>query len=203
MKQAKTDQDKQLAKTNYSERDIARLATYISKIEDNKPPKFKGGADENKIYSDNILGAVGLSESCGTIDDQLAGTLLDQAQKTLFYPSTSKIDKCNIVIAALHGIKPKDELEGMLAVQMVGVHNLAMEFMKRAMLPEQTGEGVDCNVNRATKLLRTFTAQIEALNRHRGKGQQKVTVKHVHVNEGGQAIVGVVGRGGGKHGKRE
>jgi hypothetical protein len=30
---------------------------------------------------------------------------------------------------------------------------------------------------------------LDALNRHRGKGQQKVTVEHVHVHEGGQAIV--------------
>jgi hypothetical protein len=41
------------------------------------------------------------------------------------------------------------------------------------------------------------------LNRHRGKGQQKVTVEHVHVHEGGQAIVGnVESRGDGSHRKR-
>jgi hypothetical protein len=34
---------------------------------------------------------------------------------------------------------------------------------------------------------------VEALSRHRGKGQQKVTVEHVHVHAGGQAIVGNVG----------
>ena len=33
---------------------------------------------------------------------------------------------------------------------------------------------------------------LDALNRHRGKGQQKVTVEHVHVHAGGQAVVGVV-----------
>jgi hypothetical protein len=38
--------------------------------------------------------------------------------------------------------------------------------------------------------------QVEALNRHRGKGQQKVTVEHVHVHKGGQAIVGAVQGGG-------
>jgi hypothetical protein len=32
------------------------------------------------------------------------------------------------------------------------------------------------------------------LNHHRGKGQQKVTVEHVHVHSGGQAIVGPVER---------
>jgi hypothetical protein len=30
------------------------------------------------------------------------------------------------------------------------------------------------------------------INRHRGKGQQKVTVEQVHVHSGGQAVVGVV-----------
>ncbi len=50
----------------------------------------------------------------------------------------------------------------------------------------------------STKLTRTFIAQMEALDKHRGKGQQKMTVEHVHVNEGGQAIIGDVKRGEGK-----
>jgi hypothetical protein len=44
----------------------------------------------------------------------------------------------------------------------------------------------------AIKLLRTYTKQMEALQRYRGKGQQKVTVEHVRVHSGGQAIVGTV-----------
>ena len=43
---------------------------------------------------------------------------------------------------------------------------------------------------------------VEALNRYRGKGQQHVRVEHVHVNQGGQAIVGAV-QGGGVPRKRE
>jgi hypothetical protein len=38
--------------------------------------------------------------------------------------------------------------------------------------------------------------QVEALQRYRGKGQQKVTVEHVHVHSGGQAIVGALQGGG-------
>ncbi len=41
---------------------------------------------------------------------------------------------------------------------------------------------------------------MEALNRHRGKGQQKMTVEHVHVYEGGQAVVGQVNQGEGGRG---
>jgi hypothetical protein len=32
----------------------------------------------------------------------------------------------------------------------------------------------------------------DVLNHHRGKGQQKVTVEHVHVHSGGQAVVAMV-----------
>jgi hypothetical protein len=42
------------------------------------------------------------------------------------------------------------------------------------------------------KLTRTFTAQVSALKEYRSKGEQKMTVQHNHVAEGGQAIVGNV-----------
>jgi len=44
----------------------------------------------------------------------------------------------------------------------------------------------------ATKLLRTFTAQTEALAKVKRGGEQTVRVEHVHVYPGGQAIVGAV-----------
>jgi len=48
------------------------------------------------------------------------------------------------------------------------------------------------------KLARTFTTQMEALKKYRTGGERKMTVEHVTVNEGGQAIVGNVSRGGQK-----
>jgi hypothetical protein len=47
-------------------------------------------------------------------------------------------------------------------------------------------------LSQANKLSRTYAVLLDALNRHRGKGQQKVTVEHVHVHSGGHAIVGAV-----------
>ena len=100
-------------------------------------------------------------------------------------------------VAALVGIGPKDELEGMMAAQLIAAHNAAMECYRRAMIGEQTFEGRRENLNQANKLSRTWATMLEALNRHRGKGQQKVTVEHVHVHAGGQAVVGMVERPGG------
>ena len=97
--------------------------------------------------------------------------------------------------AALIGIKPADEIEGMLAAQMVATHNAAMKLLQRLKSVE-TIQQQDSAGNLATKLLRTYATQVEALQRYRGKGQQKVTVEHVHVHSGGQAIVGTVQGGG-------
>ena len=100
-------------------------------------------------------------------------------------------------MAILQGIKPRDEIEGMLAVQMVGVHNMAMDAMRLVMISDQYPEARDRNANRANKLLKTFASQVETLKKYRTGGQQKMTVEHVHVNKGGQAIVGSVTQGEG------
>jgi len=102
------------------------------------------------------------------------------------------------IIAALVGIGPKKELEALLAVQMLGVHNATMELMRRGMHPKQDSDGVNNNVSRVAKLMSLFLSQIECLQKLRGQGsQQKVTVEHItHVHSGGQAIVGTVTPGG-------
>jgi hypothetical protein len=105
----------------------------------------------------------------------------------------------NAALSGLIGIGPKDELEGMIAAQLIASHSAAMECYRRAMIGEQTFEGRRENLSQANKLSRTFAVLLDALNHHRGKGQQKVTVEHVHVHSGGQAVVGVVEPTGGGH----
>ena len=109
------------------------------------------------------------------------------------------IRQVNASLASILEIDPQDSTELMLASQMVTVHNLSMEMARRALLSEQTLEGVNLNINFMTKLNRTYTAQIEALTRYRNKGKQQITVKHqnVNVNEGGQAVIGDIKQGGG------
>jgi hypothetical protein len=51
------------------------------------------------------------------------------------------------------------------------------------------------NLSFANKLTRTSVQLVSAINSHRGKGEQKMTVEHVHIHRGGQAIVGQVGAG--------
>ena len=104
----------------------------------------------------------------------------------------------NAGLAAVSGIAPENEIEAMLAVQMVGTHEVAMEMLTKAKRADTT-DHLERYGALATKLLRTYTAQIDALSKLRRKGEQTVRVEHVHVYEGGQAIVGNVTQGGGAH----
>jgi hypothetical protein len=91
----------------------------------------------------------------------------------------------------------------MLIAQLIATHSAAMECYRRAMIGDQSFEGRRENLTQASKLSRTYAALTEALDRHRGKGQQRITVEHVNVHAGGQAIVGDVTSGGGSSQKSE
>jgi hypothetical protein len=84
----------------------------------------------------------------------------------------------NAALAAVTGIGPRDEAEAMLAAQMVGVHWLAMDLLRKANDRARLNDAG----NMAVKLLRTFAAQLEALKRYRSAGEQRVVVQHQHVN---------------------
>lgn len=130
--------------------------------------------------------------------DAWNNTIASQATGSIWHghnPDPERIHERQVASLSLFaGISPNDEFEGMLAAQLLASHNAAMECYRRAMIAEQTFEGRKENLGQANKLSRTHATLLEALNRHRGKGQQKVTVEHVH--NGGQATVGNVQGGG-------
>ena len=110
----------------------------------------------------------------------------------------------NAIFHTLKSLNPQDPVEEMLCSRLLVLHHQYMNFMASITTPEQTTAGIDMNVNRSTKLMRLHNETLEALNRYRRKGEQKVTVQHVNVNSGGQAIVGSEfnNQGGGVDGKK-
>ncbi len=93
----------------------------------------------------------------------------------------------------MHSIAPKDELEGMLGIQMITAHVAAMDAAPRALHVEQTAAGRATYLGLARKLMTRFTTQMDALNRHRGKlTTQKIVIERVLVASGGQAVVGAI-----------
>ena len=162
----------------------------------------KPDSSEPDVYVHDLSKLKGeLKRIGGSMSDDWNNILANQAIQTIWFFENTDSEEIrrqrHATVNALIGIKPMDEIEGMIAAQLVACHNASMECHRRAMIPKQTFEGRRDNLNQANKLSRTYASLVESLNRHRGKGQQKVTVEHVHVHEGGQAIVGNVESPGG------
>jgi len=152
------------------------------KAESTKTFNAKSTIDEKTELSNNLKKLTGVDHK------RITHALIDQASHSINL--SEDLEKGRLACAFLRELGPKrDLLDGMLCVQMISVHNLAMEFVQCSLLKGQTTEGVTLNIERANKLMRTFTLQLEALNRHRGKGQQKITVEHISINSGAQAII--------------
>lgn len=140
----------------------------------------------------------------GTSDDMQAEVLLSHCLKVLKANEASDEHPGNdervFMLSIIRDMSPRDAVERMLAVQMAATHVATIRSARWLAHTENIPQ-VQAHYTGFTKLARTFAAQVEALRRHRIGGQQKVTVEHVTVNDGGQAVVGNVqhgGRGGNK-----
>jgi hypothetical protein len=91
----------------------------------------------------------------------------------------------------LAAVAPRDAVEGMMAAQLLGLHDAAMECFRRGAMREQPGEYRDQNLSQANRLVRSYATLVEALDRRRGKGQpQVVRVERVTVNAAGRPSSG-------------
>ena len=160
-----------------------------------KPPEPKKPLREiiRENWSDKLeLGGSKSGHVACYAANQVLGTIWRGSKED---PDTKEI-RDTAALCRLSDIGARDVIEAMLAAQMEATHEAAMECFRRAALSEQTFVGRELGLKYADKLVRSFAALTDALNRHRGKGQQVVRVEHVTVQAGGQAIVGVVTQGG-------
>ena len=95
-------------------------------------------------------------------------------------------------VELFESIAPQNGPEAMLALQMLAANSAAMQCFSRAMIPNQFVAPFDTYLRNGAKLMAAFQHHMETLNKLRGTGHQKVTVEHVNVASGGQAIVGSV-----------
>jgi hypothetical protein len=98
----------------------------------------------------------------------------------------------NAALAMIEAAAPKDEIEAALAVQMACTHTAAMAVLAKLDVAFATERRVAAFGSAAARLMRAYAMQVEVLRRLRNGGQQFVRVEHVHVNDGGQAVIGHV-----------
>jgi hypothetical protein len=138
----------------------------------------------NQINVHPDIAGFRMMNTLGTTSVDLADRLISQILNATHLQSSDvpiSENTLNAALGAVAGIAPRDEAEAMLAAQMVGVHWTAMELLRQAGATDSRFHFNDAG-NMAVKLLRTYTAQLEALKRYRSAGEQRVVVQHQHVN---------------------
>jgi len=114
-----------------------------------------------------------------------------------------------MAVDAAKTIQAKNSIEKMMAHQLAAAHKLAMTFAAKAQrLIEEDGSGWNRPLtifateasrvaNASAKMMDAYQKGTLALHKLRTGGTQTVTVQHVNVSDGGQAVVtGGIGGGG-------
>jgi hypothetical protein len=127
-----------------------------------------------------------LNETFGTTSGDFLNSSVLQLANVTMRNNKSSLEGLNASLALVGAIAPENELEAALASQMAATHELSMEMLRRTRTTDNR-EAMREYGNMATKLTRTFTTQMKALSDWRRGGEQ--VVRHVHVNQGGKAVV--------------
>jgi hypothetical protein len=108
----------------------------------------------------------------------------------------SKAQVFNLGADAADSIKARDSTEKMLTHQMAAAHKAALDLLAKSAQQRNTVEQARL-ANTAARLMDTYQRAMLTLKRYRSDGRQIVTVQHVKVADGGQALIaGAVNTGG-------
>jgi hypothetical protein len=138
-----------------------------------------------------------LRKALGTSSSAFVNASLFQLQGAARLPGggISEI-AVNSALAFIEAAQPRDEIEAALALQMACTHTAAMSVLATFAGGYSYGRDVPLKASAAARLMRAYASQVETLRRLRNGGSQVVRVEHVHVNEGGQALIGNVRKDG-------
>ncbi len=142
----------------------------------------------------NILNSLTATQDILLSTNITAGAALAQ-------PKTQDNSKSvNIVNQILADYEPKDSVEAKLILQEHTLYEQGLRYLHLADIQDQIFQA-EFYMRSAIKLLRLHNETVEALNRHRRGGTQRVIVQHIQVNDGGKAVVGGTFEGGGGNNK--
>ena len=142
-------------------------------------------------HPDPEIGEQLMADALGVTDCEAMHGIVRQLVRASVNGESPDEVTLSFMISMVRSIRPQDPIEAMLVAQMVSVHVMAMRCAHH--LADADDLAHHDSASRALgRLTRTFPAQIEALNRHRSRGEPAITVQNVSVGDGGKAIVGNV-----------
>ncbi len=122
----------------------------------------------------------------GVKDQNLSSYILSETAVSLSNTIIDQNKALNIAAQSLHNMEPQDIFEAQLCSQALALYHHGMRYLTLGMESEKHK---DYYSNTAIKLLRLHNETIDAINKHRRGGEQKLIVQHVQVNDGGKAVV--------------
>jgi hypothetical protein len=148
------------------------------------------------LYPDKKVAYGLILKAIGVTDGEFFEGILDQiVELCCVGPMPSEYTaRVNFVLAVVREVKPRNQLETMLALQMAASHMQSMAA-GRDFLSFCHSHPIRLNAPRSFRLFtKTYMDQLETLKRLRSTGEQKITVQYqyISVKDGGQAVVGDV-----------
>ena len=122
-------------------------------------------------------------------------TGLDASVERLNLITAFGTDAAAMALDAAESIQAGNSLEKMLAHQMAVAHRTCMELLSKAALESDPARAIK-QANLAARLMDVYQRGMVTLKRMRSAGEQQITVQHVHIASGAQAVVGSVKTGG-------
>lgn len=174
------------------------------------------GAGDNTEMSETSNGNGAQTEAASTAHEPPAGPMLEIAEdfnaeslsgtKSLIFADrlTQQVihaqsypagdaEECSLrataAMAALKNLAPQDAGEGMLAAQMVAVHNIGMDCLIRAMGAKGDDKAMETHMRQGGRFLQLYLKQLDQLGRKRGRRRQSVRIEHERAGEDGRVKV--------------
>ncbi|RFO97844.1 hypothetical protein DIC66_03705 [Rhodoferax lacus] len=121
---------------------------------------------------------------------------MDASRDRLRLVSQVGVDCAASALDASDSIQAANSLERMLSHQLAVCHTTAMNYVAKANLQQDPQNSVRM-MNLGIRAMETFQRGLMTVKRMRGSGEQRITIQHVNVTGGGQAVIGQVQPRGG------
>ena len=148
-------------------------------------------------HPNDLIGNLLLYNALGSMDGGFISGFRQQLARMSSRGSKISETDLNFMVSVIKGIEPRDQVEAMLASQMAAIQMTMLGFASQISEAEALQQQ-DSATRAMIQLAKVFALQMDTLKRYRSSGDQNITVQHVSVSDGGQAIVGNVTQNPGK-----
>ncbi len=128
----------------------------------------------------------------GTANARFAERLAEQVVACQPMPGDADAEmragRASAAVGALKELTPAGAAEGMLATQMVAVHNASLDLLRQG-VADDSGRAIEERTRQYARLAEVFLKQLDRYHRQRGRQRQTIRIEHVRVVEDGKVTV--------------